>query len=377
MSRKIRFLFPAVFIILALLACNSASVASTGAAPVGTALVQTMVAQTVAAAVALPTQAAATPSATPLSPSDTLAPSATPIPPTATSLPSATPICDEAAFITDVTVPDGTVFAPGAAFTKTWRLQNAGACIWNSSYALVFDHGNALGGPASVPFSGNVVPGAMVDLSVNLQAPAAPGTYTGYWKLRNASGVLFGLGASNGIFLVKITVPAATSHSLTLSADASQGGAVDNTGAVIAFPNVGDTETNAAKEGFISFNISSIPTNATITQVQMDLSAYDILSNPFSALGCLKVYPASYTLPLNSSAYQAFPAPANEYHDWCSEAKLKTPTTDNNFSQHLQTELGVSVLRFRLQFEKMTNTDAVADMVRFATVKLYITYTTP
>ena len=30
------------------------------------------------------------------------------------------------AFVADVTVPDGTIFSPGAAFTKTWRLKNAG-----------------------------------------------------------------------------------------------------------------------------------------------------------------------------------------------------------------------------------------------------------
>jgi hypothetical protein len=35
-----------------------------------------------------------------------------------------------------------------------------------------------------------------VDISVNLTAPAAEGTYQGYWMLRNAAGTLFGLGPS-------------------------------------------------------------------------------------------------------------------------------------------------------------------------------------
>jgi len=38
--------------------------------------------------------------------------------------------CDRAQFISDVTVPDGTTFAPGATFTKTWRLKNSGTCTW-------------------------------------------------------------------------------------------------------------------------------------------------------------------------------------------------------------------------------------------------------
>jgi hypothetical protein len=36
-----------------------------------------------------------------------------------------------------------------------------------------------------------------VDISVNLSAPSSEGAYRGYWLLRNASGVLFGLGPSD------------------------------------------------------------------------------------------------------------------------------------------------------------------------------------
>jgi len=34
--------------------------------------------------------------------------------------------CDWAQFISDVTVPDGTKYEPGATFKKTWRLKNIG-----------------------------------------------------------------------------------------------------------------------------------------------------------------------------------------------------------------------------------------------------------
>jgi len=57
--------------------------------------------------------------------------------------------CDRAQFISDVTVPDGTTFAPGAAFNKTWRLKNVGTCTWTTSYSLVFDSGEKMGGPDS------------------------------------------------------------------------------------------------------------------------------------------------------------------------------------------------------------------------------------
>jgi len=123
-----------------------------------------------------------------------------------------------AAFVTDVTVPDDTIFLPGTAFTKTWRLRNAGTCAWTTAYSLVFDHGDSLGGPPSVPLAGNVPPGATVDLPVNLVAPAAPGTFTGYWKLRSDSGVLFGVGArGDATFFVRIIVQGTSTPTGTAS----------------------------------------------------------------------------------------------------------------------------------------------------------------
>jgi hypothetical protein len=116
---------------------------------------------------------------------------------------------DRVGFVTDVTYPDDTAVPSGTAFTKTWRFVNTGTCTWTSSYAIVFDHGDQMSGPASVPLAGVVPPGSTVDLSVNLTAPSSSGTYEGFWMLRNNSSVLFGLGASGNIpFWVRIVVPA-------------------------------------------------------------------------------------------------------------------------------------------------------------------------
>ncbi len=46
--------------------------------------------------------------------------------------------CDQAQFVSDITVPDGAAFTPGASFTKTWRFMNAGTCTWTTSYKLVY-----------------------------------------------------------------------------------------------------------------------------------------------------------------------------------------------------------------------------------------------
>ncbi len=135
-------------------------------------------------------------------------PTVTGTPPTATATKSATPApstCDRAQFISDVTVPDGTTFQPGTTFSKTWRLKNVGTCPW-TNYSLIFDSGEKMGGSdATIPTT--VAPGQTVDITISLTAPATAGTYRGYWKLKNSSGIPFGIGsAGTKSFWVEIKV---------------------------------------------------------------------------------------------------------------------------------------------------------------------------
>ncbi len=135
----------------------------------------------------LPTLTA--PSITP-PPTVTPAPTETPAPtPTPTILP-----CDQAKFVADITIPDSTLLRPNVAFTKVWRLQNTGSCTWTTDYALVFVGGDMLGAKTWLPLPASVRPGETIDLSAEMVTPKDPGTYRGYWVLRNARGVLFGMG---------------------------------------------------------------------------------------------------------------------------------------------------------------------------------------
>ena len=145
--------------------------------------------------------------ATPLPATNTPSASPTPSPtliPTSTFTPTATPIpCNQAVFIKDVTYPDNTQITVNQNFTKTWRIKNTGSCSWTSGYQLVFDSGDRMGGPTNQTLtSGSIAPGQTVDISVNLTAPPAPGTYRGNWKIREPGGTLFGV--STGAFWVQI-----------------------------------------------------------------------------------------------------------------------------------------------------------------------------
>lgn len=99
--------------------------------------------------------------------------------------------CDNSTYLSDVTIPDGTMLTPGATFTKTWSLQNAGTCTWSTSYSIVFYSGNAMSG-VTTALSESVSSGGSESISVEMTAPSTAGTYTGYWRLQNASGTSFG-----------------------------------------------------------------------------------------------------------------------------------------------------------------------------------------
>ncbi len=102
----------------------------------------------------------------------------------------ATGCTNAATFIGDVTIPDNTVLSSGAAFSKTWRVQNTGTCAWNN-YRLVFSSGNIMGG-ISPTMLGQVAAGATTDITLNLIAPTSNGTYGSTWKIQAADGTLFG-----------------------------------------------------------------------------------------------------------------------------------------------------------------------------------------
>jgi hypothetical protein len=182
----------------------------------GPDLVMTYAAETVQAQLTLaatglqPTLAPGLPgTSTPVPPGDTptTSPGETQTPGATTGTPSGE-VCDRGEFVEDVTFPDSSEVEPGQQFTKTWLLRNDGTCTWNASYSIVFDSGEAMGAPASVPLtSGAVPPGEEVEVSVTLTAPQEEGTYQGFWMLRNQAGQIFGLGSeADEDFWVKVEV---------------------------------------------------------------------------------------------------------------------------------------------------------------------------
>ena len=78
----------------------------------------------------------------------------------------------------------------------------------------------------SLTLPGNVAPGQLIDISINLIAPSTPGTYKGIWSFEDNTGQKFGLGVSgNGQVWVQVKVvstPTSTPTALPESTQTSE-----------------------------------------------------------------------------------------------------------------------------------------------------------
>jgi hypothetical protein len=110
----------------------------------------------------------------------------TPVPPTPT------PPCEDGlTYIEDVSVPDGTAFAPGATIEKVWRVANSGTCNWDAGYRLRLDSGDAMGAEteqALFPARSDTE----VEIRIIFIAPDQEGIYQALWQAYSPSGEPFG-----------------------------------------------------------------------------------------------------------------------------------------------------------------------------------------
>lgn len=123
----------------------------------------------------------------------------------------ATPVCEYGmAFVGDLNLDDQNMTAPpvlqpNQQFSKGWRLRNTGTCAWQPNFAVAYVNGNRDGAQMQgqpVQLFKTVPPGETIDVTANLVAPNAYGTFQGFWKMRDDAGQYFG-----EVFWVGIQVP--------------------------------------------------------------------------------------------------------------------------------------------------------------------------
>jgi hypothetical protein len=123
----------------------------------------------------------------------------TPLPPTQTP-PSLSPpgtvtaevSCrDNLTYLSDISIPDGTVVAPGSTIDKRWEVENSGSCNWEEGYQIRLISDQALGSPKEL----TLVParsGSRVEIRIVFTAPEQEGKYRSAWQAFNPQNVAFG-----------------------------------------------------------------------------------------------------------------------------------------------------------------------------------------
>ena len=160
----------------------------------------------------LPTPTVAGPTPATVEPASAVGiPSSAPVPAATTASGTCT---DDARFVEDLTIPDGSVFTPGEAFDKRWAVRNDGTCDWGPDYRLVPIAGNPFGGAAEIALF-PAQAGATGEWQIDLQAPGEPGEYLGRWQARAPDGTFFGDEVFVIIYVELATLPPSPAPTVT------------------------------------------------------------------------------------------------------------------------------------------------------------------
>ena len=125
---------------------------------------------------------------------------------------------DAATFLSE-TIPDGTVFAPNTAFTKTWTFKNTGTSTWNNTFKLRYvssTNGLLSNSQSDVPISGTVAPNGTYTFSIPMTSRSAAGTYREDWKFINGAGTTITSFSTVSVSIIVQTTDAATFLSETI-----------------------------------------------------------------------------------------------------------------------------------------------------------------
>ncbi len=125
-----------------------------------------------------------------------------------------------AVLLEDVMIPDNSNVPAGKVFTKTWKLKNTGTCPW-TGYSINYASGERMNAPASAQVP-ETPAGGIVDLSVDLTAPAGNGTYTIYFVLQSPAGESVPIGTEQ-TFYAKIVIGTGSAPAFIQSTSALQG----------------------------------------------------------------------------------------------------------------------------------------------------------
>ena len=146
-------------------------------------------------------------------------------------------------------------------------------------------------------------------------------------------------------------------YTTTLYSVAAEDGTVRKDKVVLDRVMVGENEMQIQMQGFLSFDISSIPRDAIIKGVALDVSNTVVVNSPFPWQGALNIYNQQFGSSLSPNNYSVI-MPAGYVYSWnynfVATMMPTTPFTSPDFVATLQRQLDAGRDRYqlRLQFEK-------------------------
>ncbi len=292
----------------------------------------------------VPTSAPLEPSLTP-TPAEEPTPTATPLPPE-----NAENCVNSGKFISDVTIPDNSNVNINEVFTKTWRVQNTGTCIWWYGYTLTHYSELALGAPGFVPLP-FTNPGESADISVDLVAPDTVGLYRGNFVIRNPKGLPMEIDGDSRLWvLINAVDNGVAAPTSTAGANTGTGGSGGTNPPACAYtvdPNrVNDVlkEINAyrAKSGLPAYTLNDqLVAAAQIHAADMACNQLFYHNGSDGSTPATRAVAAGYTGKVTENVYGSYPplTPA-EVKDWWRLDQID-PTHNLNLVSTQYSEIGI------------------------------------
>lgn len=224
-------------------------------------------------------------------------------------------------FVTDVTIPDNSPVDGGSTFTKTWRIQNRGTCIWWSGYTLTHYSENAMSAPASVPLP-VTDPGETADIAIDLVAPSVAGTYRGNFVVKNPDGLIMQIDEDSRLWVIVNVISTPTA-----APTATGGTAVPTTTGASPTPGTGSPVATTSSGGSTS-PISNCALTIDITRTEQVAAAI----NRYRAQNSLVAYTVNAQLSQAAQRHAADMA-CNKltYHDGSDGSKPAKRIADTGY----------------------------------------------